>query len=88
MKKIVEVSNSGLESLLGKKVVIYACRFIYTGKLTGVNDNCIEIEGAQIVYDTGEHTNSKKSWTNVENMWNDTWYISTTSIESFGLAPF
>ena len=89
MKKIVEeVSGEGLVSLLGEKVIIYACRFIYTGILKGVNDTCILLNGAKIVYDTGANTRDKTEWACDENCWSKDWYVQIASIESFGKSPF
>ena len=85
MKKLVEtkeVEGEGLLSLMGEVVTIYCVKFIYTGKLIGVNDSCILLQNASIVYDTGPH--SSKSWAEVQSLPND-WYVTTASIESFGI---
>ena len=87
MKKIVEVSSEGFGSLLGEQVVVYACRYIYTGKLVGVNNTCILLEGAKFVYSTGENTKGHKGWESAEDCWNTDWYIQIASIESFGKSP-
>ena len=88
MKKIVKVSSEGFEALLGKKVIIYSCRYIYVGKLVGVNNTCILLEDAKFIYSTGPYRKDIKKWESSENCWNDSWYIQTSSIESFGLSPF
>jgi len=89
MRKIVEeVSGEGLDCLLGEKVVIYSCRFIYTGVLKGINTTCILLSDAKIVYDTGAHQKGKTSWETCENTWSSDWYIQLASIESFGKSPF
>ena len=83
MKKIIEdVQNEGLEKLLGERVTIYCCRYIYTGKLSGVNDDCILLTNCGIVYETGLH--DEKSWSDYQKLPND-WYIQKASIESFGV---
>ncbi len=83
MKKIMEeVSGEGLEKLLGERVTIFCCRYIYTGKLTGVNDSSILLTNAGIVYETGELTGD--SWKDMQPLPND-WYINIDSIESFGI---
>jgi len=59
MKQLVEVQeveNEGLVSLLGEIIEICCCRYIYHGKLVGVNDIDIKIENASIIYETGKHT--------------------------------
>ena len=82
MKKIIEVSEEGLEGLLGKRITVFCCRYIYTGKLTGINDTSILLEDAGIVYETGEL--NTKEWTDYQKLPHD-WYISLASIESFGI---
>jgi len=82
MKVLVnEVENEGLESLLGKAVVLWCGVYIYTGKLVGVNDTCVKLEGAKVVYETGPHQDTK--WKDAQAI-ADSWYVTTQSIESFG----
>lgn len=83
MKKIVEeVSGEGLEKLLGERITLFCCRYIYTGKLTGINDTSVLLTNAGIVYDTGELTSD--SWSDMQALPND-WYVAIQSIESFGV---
>lgn len=83
MKKIViEDSGEGLIKLLGERVTLYCQTFIYSGVLAGVNDDCVLLTDAEIVYDTGSH--SKKEWELAEKMPHD-WYIMKSKIESFGI---
>ena len=52
MKKIatvVEVDGEGFEALLDQNVLVFGLNYIYTGKLVGVNETFIKIEGAKIV---------------------------------------
>ena len=83
MKKIVEqVQGEGLEKLLGERVTLFCCRYIYTGKLIGVNDECVLLTDCGIVYETGELTS--KDWTDYQKLPHD-WYVAKQSIESFGI---
>ena len=82
------MESQGIRSLVGKKIVVYACRFIYTGVVAYADDQYVRLSDAHIVYDTGAHDKDKKSWDTVEPTWNSTWYIQLSSIESFGEAPF
>lgn len=83
MKKLViEDKNEGLRKLLGEVITVYCLSFIYSGKLTGVNDDCILLEGARIVYDTGAH--DIKTWADSSAMPGD-WYVMKNAIESFGI---
>jgi hypothetical protein len=83
MRKIVEeVSGEGLEKLLGERVTLFCANYIYTGKLIGVNDDCVLLTDAGIVYETGSFTDKK--WKDCQPLPND-WYVARQSIESFGL---
>jgi hypothetical protein len=83
MKKIVEqVSGEGLEKLLGERVTLFCLNYIYTGQLTGVNDQCVLLTDASIVYETGELTSN--AWKDAQKLPND-WYVSISAIESFGI---
>ena len=83
MKCLVqEVEGEGLTVLLGKVVTLYCGVYIYTGKLVGVNDQCVKLSEAAIVYDTGPH--ETKTWLEVKSFPGD-WYVATQSIESFGI---
>ena len=82
MKKIVnEVQGEGLEKLLGERVTLFCMNYIYTGSLTGVNETCVLLTDAGIVYETGPF--DKNAWKDVQALPND-WYVQTASIESFG----
>ena len=83
MRKIVEeVSGEGLEKLMGERVTLFCLNYIYTGKLTGVNEKCVLLTDAAIVYETGPLTD--KNWTDAQKLPND-WYVSISAIESFGV---
>lgn len=83
MKKIVEeVSGEGLEKLLGERVTIFCAVYIYTGKLVGVNDDCVLLTDVSIVYETGAFDN--KSWQDAQPLPYD-WYVQKSMIESFGV---
>ena len=76
-----EVENEGLFALMGKRVTLFCGVYIYTGKLVGVNDTCVKLQDAGIVYETGSF--SDKEWKDCQSLPND-WYVTTQSIESFG----
>lgn len=83
MKKIVtvtEVEGEGLVALMGKKVLLFCLNYIYTGTLNGVNDKCVLLDDAQIVYETGAF--DKKSFTDAQLL-PFPLYVSTAAIESF-----
>jgi len=83
MRKIVqEVEGEGLIKLLGERVTLFCAVYIYTGKLVGVNDDCVLLEDAAIVYETGAFTD--KSWKDAQKL-PQAWYVQKNTIESFGL---
>ena len=83
MKKIVEeVSGEGLDKLLGERITLFCMNYIYTGKLSGVNEKCVLLTEAAIVYETGAF--DQKQWKDAQALPND-WYVSINSIESFGV---
>ena len=82
MKMFTEVQGEGLESLLGEVVTLFCGVYIYSGKLVGVNETSVKLEDAGIVYETGPFTD--KDWADRQAL-PDCWYVTTQSIESFGL---
>lgn len=83
MRKIVEeVSGEGLEKLLGERVTLFCMNYIYTGKLIGVNQTCVLLADAAIVYETGAFTD--KAWKDAQALPHD-WYVQISAIESFGV---
>ena len=82
MRKIVEeVEGEGLDKLLGKRVTLFCANYIYTGFLKGVNDTCVLLSNADVVYETGEF--NTKSWKDAQALPHD-WYVQLSFIESFG----
>ena len=82
MKKLVEETGEGLEKLIGERITLFCINYIYTGKLIGVNTDCVLLADPAIVYETGGFT--EKSWKDAQDLPND-WYVSIQSIESFGI---
>lgn len=83
MKRIIETTEaSGLESLLGKNVLLLCMNYFYTGKLVGVNETFVELESPSIVYDTGPWAD--KSYANVQRLHVNTFFVCRNTIESFG----
>ena len=83
MKKIVEqVEEEGLEKFLGDNVTLFCANYIYTGKLVGVNETCVLLSEAAIVYETGSF--NEKGWKDAQFLPGGEWYVQLSSIESFG----
>ena len=88
MKKMVEVQeieNEGLVKLLGEEVTFFCLNYIYTGKLTGVNESCVLIENPRLVYETGKF--SEKGFKDAQSLETKEFYIAMNCIESFGVLP-
>lgn len=87
MKKLVtttEVEGAGLVALMGERVLLMCANYFYTGRLTGVNDEFVELEDPAIVYETGAWTN--KAFQDEQRLHAKTFYIRTSAIESFGVS--
>lgn len=85
MKKLVEVQevpNEGLISLLGEVVTLFCMNYVYTGRLTGVNETCVLLENPSIVYETGPF--STKEWKDAQKLPNSV-YVQRSAVEAFGL---
>lgn len=84
MKKLIqEVDDEGLVSLLGQNVTLFCSNYIYTGILTGVNESCVLLDKAHIVYETGPF--GDKKWADAQALPNSKWYIQMGAIESYGV---
>ncbi|MCP3684562.1 MAG: hypothetical protein GY861_17995 [bacterium] len=85
MKRIIEeTENQGLESLLGDRVLIMCAGYFYEGKLSGVNEQCVELEDPGIVYETGPFT--EDNYKAIQKLHVGKWFVSMALIESFGLS--
>lgn len=82
MKVLMELKNDGLESLMGKKVILFCANYFYSGILVGVNETCVKLDDAAIVYETGAFTDSKYK---DEQKLGGSHYVCVSAIESFGL---
>ena len=83
LKKLIEVTDEGLEGLLGQQITLLCMNYIYTGKLTGVNDKFVQIADPKIVYETGEW--SSKSWMDAQAPPSDVLYVCLSAVESYGV---
>lgn len=82
MRKIVkEVACEGLNKLLGERITLFCANYIYTGMLSGVNETCVLLTDAAIVYETGPF--GEKKWKDAQELPAE-WYVQISTIESFG----
>jgi hypothetical protein len=81
MKMIVkEEANEGFMSLIGQRITCFCAVYIYTGDLVGVNDTCIKLDNASIVYETGDFSDRK--WKDAQALPHSV-YLQVGMIESF-----
>ena len=80
--EVLEVANEGLVSLLNQNVEIRCNVYIYCGQLVGVNDTCVKLDNAHIVYETGPFTDKK--WKDAQPLPN-TLYVMLSAVEAFGV---
>jgi hypothetical protein len=84
VKRVIDTDeSSGFEAMLGEKVCVFCGIYIYTGILTAVDDASIELDPAQIVYDTGDLKTG--GWKDAQEV-PGPWHIMRMAIESWGLA--
>lgn len=84
MKKIVEVcevQGEGLVALLGQSVILFCVNYIYTGKLVGVNDDCVLLEDPAIVYETGPFTSA--GYKDAQSLHCKSLYVMRAAVEAF-----
>lgn len=84
MKVLMEIKEDGLESLMGKKVILFCANYFYTGILTGVNKSFVKLENPAIVYETGAFTD--KQYKDEQLLGTKEHFVRIPAIESFGIA--
>jgi hypothetical protein len=83
MRKLIEqTEGEGLEKFFGETITVFCANYIYTGKLTGINETCILLTDPSIVYETGAF--DKAGWDDAQKLPSPEWYVQLSSIESFG----
>lgn len=80
-KEIETVDVSGLGALLGKEVLLMCLNYNYSGRLVGVNDTCVMLVNASIVYETGDW--SAEDWKNAQRLPSGEVYVQIAAMESF-----
>ncbi len=83
VKRIIECEECcGFESLLGETVTLFCLNYIYTGKLTGVNDSHVVLSDAKVVYETGGLC--EKEWEDAQSLPHD-WMVQISAVEAWGI---
>lgn len=84
MKKIIqvtEVEGEGLEAFLNRRIFVVCRSYFYAGTLTGINSDCILLEDACFVLQSGSFEG--KGIVESEKVKGGKLYVSKNSIESF-----
>lgn len=81
MKKIIEVSEEGLDAFLGQEILVFGVNYIYSGILEGINGTFIKLVNAGIVYETGSFAES--GYKDKQMLPQETAYVMLSAIESF-----
>lgn len=82
-RDVVFEEEDGLESFLGKQVILFCLNYHYAGRLIGVNKTCVLLEGASVVFETGSFEAPK--WKDAQKLGKDPHYVMISAIESFRL---
>ena len=82
MKKIIETNEgSGLDSLLGKYALLLCANYFYYGRVVGVSDYDVQLEGACIVYETGPLLDPE--WKDAQRLPGDSFFVRVAAVESY-----
>lgn len=83
MKVVMDTSDGeGLDAFLGQPITLWCLNYIYAGTLTGLNDTCVKLTDASIVFETGPFT--EPGWEDSQKLPGDVHYVQLAAIESFG----
>jgi hypothetical protein len=88
VRKIIEESErEGLDVLLGENVLLLCGNYFYHGRLVGVNDTCVKLENASIVFEMEDVKNEcdAKMYKESLKLSAPYWYVQRSAIESFGV---
>ncbi len=70
------------QRLLGRNLTFWCLNYIYTGKVTGVYADQIELSEPKVVYETGDF--KEPEWKDAQGL-PDTIYVMRRNIESWGV---
>lgn len=76
---VIEVEGEGLSALLGEPVILFCMNYFYAGTLAGINTDCVLLQNAGIVYETGPF--GDKNWKDFQKVGDV--YVRIAAIEAF-----
>lgn len=84
MKRLIKCDEaSGLETLLGKQVLLLCMNYFYAGTLAGVNETIIELQDPRIVYETGPW--DEPAYKDAQRLHCDKLFVRIDAIEAYGV---
>ena len=83
LKEEPGIFTSDFSDLLDKEIVLFCCRYIYSGKLIKENKDSLVLANASIVFETGDFNETK--FKDIQSLNCKKWSVSKQSIESFGI---
>jgi hypothetical protein len=86
VKNDIKETAGGWELLLNENVLILCVGYFYIGKLTGVNDEFVELTDAYVLYYAEDFSPAKWKKENMDKLPGKVWNVQLESVESFGAA--
>lgn len=83
MRRLIETTDGGFDSSIGEKICLFCVNYIYTGRLVAVNDDHVELDAAQLVYETGVLDSG--DWEDSQSL-PSPWRVMRSAVESWGAA--
>lgn len=77
---ISDYSGAGFHDFIGRRILILCANYFYTGKLVRINDDCVLLEDAYIVFETGA---LDSAWYKDAQKLESPVYVRMSAIESF-----
>ncbi len=71
-----------ISDFIGKRITLFCGVYIYEGILVDITSNCVKLNDAAIVYETGSFIEDK--WKDRQPFPTGSWYVQIQAIESFG----
>lgn len=74
---------TGLNLHFGKRVMLFGSKYIYTGRVVGVNEEVVRLQDAQIVQTTGPYR--ERGYHDEQKLPSNEWSVLLSSLESYGV---
>lgn len=81
-RKVNENKRQDLLNLIGQRVALLCVNYLYYGVLTEVYEDNVSLQGAKIVFETGNISDPK--FKDESEMYSSKWNVMLSAVESFG----